>query len=53
VSAALARIAFEPNRGLAASVQMLLALQHLNIAMAKHRGPPDIGTPRFKSKVFA
>ena len=41
------------NMGLAASVSVVLALQRLNILLAKQRIPSGIGTPRFTSKVTA
>lgn len=41
------------NQGLAASVSVILALQRLNISLAKHHIPNGIGTPRFTSKVTA
>ncbi len=41
------------SMGLAASVSVILALQRLNILLAKQRIPSGIGTPRFTSKVTA
>lgn len=44
-------IALPTNSGLAAATTMLLSLQRLNIAVARHHIPDGIGTPRFTSKV--
>ena len=41
------------NRGLAAAMSIVLALQRLNILLAQRYIPAGVGTPRFTSKVTA
>jgi fructoselysine-6-P-deglycase FrlB-like protein len=45
------QIALPQNSGLAAATQMLLSLQHLNIATARRHLSENIGVPQFTSKV--